>query len=85
MEGLTRVGEESLIESTQELVLPSVSVFFENIFRDIVKYPSGAAGNSFGTKGENRDLDRAIEMVIPIPFLASGTTTFWFVISVCIN
>jgi hypothetical protein len=30
-------------------------------------------------------LDRAIAMVISTPFLASGTTTFWFVISVCIN
>jgi len=82
---LTRVGEESLIESAQELGLPPVSVFFANIFRDIVKYPPGAAGNGFGTTGENRDLDRAIAMVISTPFLASGTTTFWFVISVCIN
>lgn len=80
---MTRVGEESLIESTQELVLPPVSVIFGNLFRVIVKYPPGAAGNGSGTAGENRDLGSAIAMVISIPCLASGTTTFWFVISAC--
>lgn len=82
----TRVGEESLIESTQALILapaPAVSCFLVNFFLVIVKYPP-EAGNGLGTTGENRDLGKATVIVISIAGLASDTITFWFVIPSCL-
>lgn len=71
---LTRVGEESLMESTQALVLAAavpVSIFFASL----------GAGNGFGSADENKDLGKMTLILISIPDLASDATTFWFVIS----
>lgn len=77
---LVWVGEEALMESTQELILwaPLISRFMRSLFLVMVMQPPGAA-RGFCTK--TGGFETAKDAAMLKPDFASETATFCFVIA----
>lgn len=81
------MGEEALIESTQELILSAplmLSRFFKfkNLFLEMEMHPGGPTGGFSATAVKMEEFETATDIAMfMISASASETTTFCFVIS----